>query len=98
MTNDSQDSEFQKYESLRDAGTSAKDTYLQAKADDLTTIECIRMLQFVFSLSLVETKDVMVVGDGLGTSLDDYEEKVITGLHNIVKLEEEDEDTPPESE
>lgn len=95
MTNDAQDTEFQKYESLRDAGTSPKDTYLQARADDLTTISCIRMLQEVFNLSLVQAKEVMVIGDGLADSLDAYEEKVITGLHNIVKLEEEN---PPENE
>lgn len=97
MANDSQSGEFRKYEMLRDAGKSAKDTYLQARADDLTTIECIRMLETVFKLSLVQAKDVMVVGDGLGKSLDDYEEKVITGLHNIIKLEDDTQESPPEN-
>jgi hypothetical protein len=94
MTNDAQNTEFQKYEAMRNAEKSPKDTYLQARADDLTTIECIRMLQEVFNLSLIQAKEVMVIGDGLADSLDAYEEKVITGLHNIVKLEEEDQDSP----
>jgi hypothetical protein len=98
MTNDSQGTEFQKYETMRDAGTSAKDTYVQARADELTTIECIRMLELVFRLSLVEAKEVMVIGDGLARSLEEYQAKVITALHNVVKLDEEEQNHPPESE
>ncbi len=98
MSNNSQADEFHNYIKLRDAGQSAKDVYLQAKADDLSTIGCIRMLEYVFNLSLVQAKEVMVIGDGLGSSLADYEEKVITGLHNIVKLEEDTQEAPRQDE
>ena len=82
--------DFTKYALLREKGSSAHQAYLIAKSDGLDFAACIRMLRSVYEVPFMDAKEITVQADGLGTSLDDYQEKLIPGLKKI--LEETDEE------
>jgi hypothetical protein len=74
--------DFSKYESMRDKGTSPKDVCLMAQTDGLDPITVIRLLRSVFSLSLVQAKEVMVVAERSASSLEKYQEKLALSLED----------------
>lgn len=82
--------DFTKYASLREKGSSAHQAYLNARNDGLDTGACIRMLRSVYEVSFVEAKEITVQADGLGTSLDNYQEKLVPGLKKILEESEEE--------
>jgi ribosomal protein L7/L12 len=77
---------------MRDGGTSPHDVCLIAIAAGLSDIQQIRMLREVFDLSLVEAKEVMVVASGLGTSLDDYQARLIPSLLDAFAADDAEEE------
>ena len=75
--------DFRKYEEMRRSGESPPEIYRTARADGLDSITLIRLLRTVCKLSLREAKEVTVVADGLGTSLSDYQEKLLPGVERF---------------
>jgi hypothetical protein len=85
--------EQSKYRGMVDSGATAKQVYLAAKADGLGQIELIKLIRWLFGLSLVEAKEVTVVADGLASSLSEYQERLIPvfqALEVLVVKEERD--------
>ena len=77
--------DFSAYERSRDAGASPKEVYLRGRADGLDEITSIRMIRKVFSLSLVQAKEVTVVADGLADSLEEFQERLIPVVEQALK-------------
>lgn len=75
---------FRKYHQLKLNGRANHDVYQVAKADGMDTAGCVRMLRQVFQLSLSEAKEVMVIAEQLGGSLDDYQEKLADRLEEYL--------------
>lgn len=65
-----------------------QEIYRSARDNQLEKISCIRMLRQLFGLSLVEAKEIMIVGDGLANSLAEYQEKHIPVLEELLKDDE----------
>ncbi len=72
--------DFSKYETMRDAGASAEDVYLEAARDGLDNITQIRLIRAVYSLSLGEAKDVFVRAEGLAGSRDEFQGMIADSL------------------
>lgn len=82
--------DFQKYKEFADQGATPNDISLAAKAEGGHFIERIKLVRQIFGLSLKEAKEVTIVADGLGTSLDDYQAKLIPGLKLAFYIEEQE--------
>ena len=67
---------FEKYAICSSRGISAKKTYEIAKQDGLNFGECIRMLRQVYTLSLIDAKEVIVTVDEKVNSLAEFQEKL----------------------
>jgi hypothetical protein len=65
---------------MRDAGASPHRVSRAAAADGWDFIRRIRIVRDVFSLSLTEGKEVVIVSDGTAASLDDYQERMLPAL------------------
>ncbi len=74
--------DFSKYEKMRDRGLDASKIYLETRIDGKDPIMLIRMLRRVFTLSLVEAKEVKVKAEGLANSLEEYQERFIPALES----------------
>jgi hypothetical protein len=83
--------EQSKYHGMVAAGADAKQVYLAAKADGLGQIQLIKLIRELFGLSLVEAKEVIVVADGLASSLSEYQERFIPALQALEVLVEKEE-------
>ncbi|HEX2908587.1 MAG TPA: hypothetical protein VHO69_17075 [Phototrophicaceae bacterium] len=81
--------DFAKYMRMSANGKTAEELYLLAKTNGLDFASRIRMLRQVFSLSLIEAKEITVIADKLGVSLEDYQEKLIPGLKKVLEDEED---------
>lgn len=73
-------------------GASPLDVYRKAKADGVQHIQMFAMLRQVFSMSLIEAKEVIIVGSGLAESLNEYQERVIAPALEAAIRQMEDED------
>lgn len=82
--------EYATYEKLRDAGGKPDDIYLAMKADGLDYLERLKLLRLLFDLSLVESKEIAVIADGLATSLDVYQQKFVPALKEFLEKDEND--------
>ncbi len=69
--------DFSKYEAMRDQGSGPRDVYLAAKADGHDPITLLRLLRRVFSLSLVQAKEVKVTAEGWASSLEEHQERLV---------------------
>jgi hypothetical protein len=72
--------DFSHYESMRDAGAEPVVVYQSAKLDGFDPVTLIRLLRHVFQLSLVQAKEVTIIGDGLAESLAEYQARLIGPL------------------
>lgn len=82
--------DFSKYEALRDAGASPKDVYRIAKADGFDAITLLRLLKKVFALSLPQAKEVTLIAEHTANSLDEFQEKLVSGLEQVFARGEPD--------
>src|SRR5688572_11090189 len=81
-------SDFLKYEAMRDAGASPKEVCRQLWADNVGSVEIIKILRAIFSLSLVEAKQVKHTADGRFSSLDELVPQIEAALE-LWDMEEE---------
>ena len=72
--------DFGKYENMRDKGARPTDVYRMAAADGFDPITVLRLLRKVFSLSLLQAKEVMVTAQGSANSLDEHQEKLASSV------------------
>ncbi len=79
------ESEFSRYESLRQEGHSPAEVYRRASADGVDQIGCFRLLRQVFDLSLVEAKRVIVKVDTGADSLEEHQETLLPGLEKATE-------------
>jgi GNAT superfamily N-acetyltransferase len=82
--------DYSKYEQMRDAGATPQDVYQMVKADHHTPIDSIKILRRVFGLTLVEAKEIIVIGDGLVLSLDDHQAGLAPALEKAVVMIEKE--------
>jgi hypothetical protein len=69
--------DFSKYELMKKSGSSAEQVWLEAVRDSFDMITRIRLIRAVFSLSMVDAKEVWVRAEGLADSLEAHQEKFI---------------------
>jgi hypothetical protein len=65
---------------MRDSGASPEVVCRSAIADGHDPVTLIRLLRWVFQLSLVKAKEVRVRGEGLAGTLAEYQEKLVEPL------------------
>jgi hypothetical protein len=75
--------DFSKYESMRRSGASPAQVNLEAVHDNLDRITRIRLIRTVFSLTLGEAKEVLVVSEGWATSLDQHLETIAQQIEKM---------------
>jgi hypothetical protein len=68
---------WSRYIRFRDDGSSPHDVWNCAQADGLKFGDSIRMIRLVFDLTLVEAKEVTIQAESLGTSLEEYQGRVL---------------------
>jgi hypothetical protein len=78
--------EFKKYSELAEQGATPNDISLAAKADGVGFMERLKLVRQIFALSVKEAKEVTIVADGLGTSLDDYQAKLVPALEKAIEM------------
>lgn len=78
-------SDFSKYNQMRESGATAQQVYTTAKADQLNLASCIKMLRDIFNFSLVEAKEVMIMVDQPGTSLNEHQRNLIPGIEKAIE-------------
>ena len=74
--------DFLKYVLMTKLGSSAEQVYLEAARDTFDMITRIRLIRAVFSLSLVDAKEVWVKAEGLADSLEGHQEKFIKPIED----------------
>jgi hypothetical protein len=79
--------DFSHYEAMRDAGAQPVLVYQSAKADGFDPVTLIRLLRHVYQLSLVQAKEVSVIGDGLAETLAEYQERLIGPLEEALNAD-----------
>jgi ribosomal protein L7/L12 len=77
--------EFTKYRLMKDSGASAPVIYNTAKDDGADEIMAIRMLRSVFSLSLVEAKEVIQAADHPHQRLSEQQKGLIRPIEEALK-------------
>jgi len=80
-------SEFTKYEQMKASGATAVEVYRAGKENGCSEIECLRLLRAVFDLSFIDAKRVVVAADEDGASLEDHQQRLISGLREALKDE-----------
>ncbi len=75
--------DLDKYTALRDAGATPEAIYRQIEADEADPIARIRIIRQVFSLTLVEAKELMVRAHG-HESLNAYQSQLIPALKSLM--------------
>lgn len=68
---------YTKFEQLRDSGLSPEEVSRIAFSDELDFTENLKMLGTVFSLDLIQAKELLLQITGIANTLDDYQEKLI---------------------
>jgi hypothetical protein len=79
--------DFSRYERMRDAGAEPVLVYRSAQADGLDPVTRLRLLRRVYSLSLVQAKEISIVADNLAESLTEYQERFIGPLEEVLRTE-----------
>ncbi|AFY91853.1 hypothetical protein [Chamaesiphon minutus] len=69
--------DWSRYIRFRDDGLSPQDVWNYARSDGLKFADSIRMIRLVFDLTLVEAKEVTIQAESLGTSLEEYQGRVL---------------------
>jgi hypothetical protein len=77
--------DFTKYQILKEQGISPKQAYQLAGKDGLDIPAGIRMLRKVFELSFLQAKEVSIIASGKAKSLNDYQEKLLPELEEILE-------------
>ena len=77
--------DFSKDEDLKKRGASAADVCSCARTDGLEAADIIRMLRQIFSLSLAQAKEIIVVTSGTSRSLSERQEKLAPALEEALK-------------
>ena len=75
-----------KYEQMCDDGAKPQDVYAALKTDQYGQLDAIRVLRQVFDLSLVEAKEITVVGDGLAPTLSTYQGQLYDTLKGEIHM------------
>ena len=81
-----------KYSKMRDEGRDAGEVYLAAKQDGYGFPACVKLLRWVFGLSLTEAKEVALVTDGKAKSLTQHQEGLLPDLTAALKQMQADEE------
>ena len=72
--------DFTKYEVMRNSGKGPKDVYRAAMQDNVDAITRIRLIRAVYSLSLSQAKEVIVLAEARASSLDEYQSQLADSL------------------
>lgn len=86
--------DFYPYVSMYLAGATPREVYLQAQADSLGDISCIRLLRAVFSLSLIEAKEIVVTASGRAKSLLEHQANLAPALWAALDILSDEEESP----
>jgi ribosomal protein L7/L12 len=81
--------ELAKYRRMKASGGSASVVYRTAKDDGADEVTAIRMLRSVFSLSLVEAKEAILLSEPYGQGLSEQQKGLIEPIEEALKLEGE---------
>ena len=81
-----------KYEPMRDAGASPHDIYRAAVADGNGQIDSLKLIRYLFDLSLIDAKEVMIVSLGYANSLDEHQERLANQLEKYLDELPDDDD------
>jgi hypothetical protein len=69
--------DWSSYIRFRDDGSSAQELWNCSRTDGLKFSDSIRMIRSVFDLTLEEAKEVMIQAERLGTSLEEYQDRIV---------------------
>lgn len=72
------------YRVLANQGNAAKDICRLAREAGLRDFDRIVLIRELFGLSLVEAKEMIIIADGLASSLSEYQERFIPALEEII--------------
>lgn len=86
--------EFYLYVSMCLGGATPREVYLQAKTDGLGDISCVRLLRAVFSLSLIEAKEIVVTVSGRAKSLLEHQANLAPALWAALDILSAEEESP----
>ena len=85
------DSEWHKYEKMRDEGASEHAVYLQAREDGLPYLfDSIRMLREVFDVDLGRAKEITLQADGVANSLAEHQQSLLPAIEEAVRQFDDD--------
>jgi hypothetical protein len=88
----------EKYQKLRNDGTTPEDAYRAARADELDEIESLKMLRDVYELSITEAKTVSTNVETGATSLEEFQQNLMESLNNLLKVDDDEELSDEEAE
>jgi hypothetical protein len=77
--------EFPEYQEMKENGIEAGVAFLFGKKNGVDDIALIRMLRQVYGLTLIQAKEVSVTADGTFVSLNEYQEKLLPALEEILR-------------
>jgi len=75
--------EFTRYVELATAGATRVEVYRAGRAAGLGEIDAIRMLRYVFGMSLKEAKETSIMASGSAGSLKEHEEEIARQLSEL---------------
>lgn len=72
--------DFSKYVAMKQSGSSPDQVYRAAARDGVDFMTMFRLIRSVFSLDLVEAKEIIIRGLGWANSLAEYQDKIADAL------------------
>lgn len=75
---------WSKYEAMKQRGRSPQEIYRAGIADGLDWAASIRLLRALFDLDLPGAKEVTLQADGIGNSLDEYQESLLPAIEQAL--------------
>jgi hypothetical protein len=79
--------DFSRYERMRHSGAQPVLVYQTAKAAGFDPVTVFRLVRQVYSLSLVQAKEVSVITDDLAKSLSEHQERLIGPLEEALNAD-----------
>lgn len=84
---------FHDFIELKNKGYTATELAKEARKQGITGLNRMNMISFVFGYNLLETKEAIVIGDGVAKSLDEYQGQIAKMLEQDILencIEEDD--------
>jgi tRNA(Arg) A34 adenosine deaminase TadA len=87
--------DLRKYEAMRDAGATPQEICRYLRANNVGSVDIIKILRATFDLTLIEAKEVKVTADGRFASLDEYHQYLAPQIEQALEdLEMEEHHIP----